>query len=251
MEDFFQNVFIYSIPLEREKCTFSSILAITKKTLPDLLQCSEEFLHLNEKKYFYSLGVEKRRHSYLLGRYLAKVGVASYLNEYDLKNIEIVNGVFHQPILIFQTRNHNVQVSITHSNRWGAALIFPEQHPMAIDVEVIDYARDLRDILDLTDKERKLVNTFGETDAARMTMLWTIKEAISKVLKTGLMTGFRVYAVESVRNCEGYYESHFENFSQYKVVSWFYGDSAWSIVLPKKTEFPVRDIIKKQYIYWE
>lgn len=51
------------------------------------------------------------------------------------------------------------------------------------------------------------------------TLLWNIKESLSKIIKTGLMIDFKILELESIELENGYHVGYFKNFPQYKSVS--------------------------------
>lgn len=206
-------------------CFFSSIT-----DYEELVQ----YLHAQELKYYKKLEFEKRIRSFLLGRFAAKQAVGALIGEEDLKNILIQSGVFTQPIVL--SKKQNIQVSITHCDDFGTALAFPEAHPMGIDLEKI--SPDKREVLErqITNAERERVKACSFSYDAGLTLLWTAKEAISKVLKTGLMTPFEIFEISKIEIHDNYVMGYFKNFAQYKVISFAIYRYLCSIVLPIKTE---------------
>ena len=237
------------ISLTRPKESFTAYLAISKQTLPELIAAKQIFLHAREEAYFKTLVAERRQISYLLGRYVAKKAVGKCFHEQNLSKIEISSGIFQQPIVCY-TSQENIQVSIAHSQQWGAALAFPEAHPMAIDLETVDPQTDAHLWPQITSQEKRLVENLELTQSKSLILLWTIKEALSKVLKTGLMTDFHVYELSTIRANGGCFESIFKHFTQYRAVSWFFQNFAWSLVLPRNTTFLLRRIIDRQQKIW-
>jgi hypothetical protein len=67
--------------------------------------------------------------------------------------------------------------------------------------------------------------------------MWTIKEALSKVLKTGMMTPMEIYQVNAIDQVlyNGFCVSTFTYFSQYKALSFPWKNTLCSIILPKET----------------
>ena len=69
---------------------------------------------MQEAAYFATLRHEIRQSSYLLGRYAAKLALSELFSEPDLQAIEVVRGVFEQPILQYP-RNSGYGVTISHA----------------------------------------------------------------------------------------------------------------------------------------
>jgi 4'-phosphopantetheinyl transferase len=92
------------------------------------------------------------------------------------------------------------------------------------------------------------VTRFGGNTLEIATALWTIKEALSKVLCTGLMAPIQVYNLTEFQPIDsGIWESLFQNFGQYKAVTWIGSSHVLSLVLPKRSslslECNVRDVL--------
>lgn len=194
-----------------------------------------QYLHSQELNYYETLTVEKRKKSYLLGRYSAKHAVSALVGEENPQNILIKQGFFNHPIVI-NTNNQNVQVSISHCDDIGAAVAFPEAIPMGIDIELLDPNKTNVLESQMTEKEKKLIKSFPYSYSAMLILLWTAKEALSKVLKTGMMTPFQVYEINYLTVKHSCIVSSFKNFTQYKGISFNLGCYVCTIVHPKSTE---------------
>lgn len=204
-----------------------------------------QYLHTKERNYYNTLKFKKRIRSYLLGRYVAKQAVAVLTGEDDLTNILIESGIFTQPIVV--SNKQNVQVSITHCDDFGAALAFPEAHPLGIDLEKI--SPNKRDVLErqITEDEKKLISSSTFSYEAGLTLLWTAKEALSKVLKTGLMTPFKVFEISKIEIHDNYAMCYYKNFTQYKVISFTIYKYMCSMVHPLKTRIQFDIYSFKEY----
>jgi 4'-phosphopantetheinyl transferase EntD len=208
-------------------------LCLTRLDLKSLTSIRNSFLHPKEQAYFSSLQHLKRQESYLRGRYCAKQAISSCEPQKDFSQILIEHGVFQQPIVCYPM-SQNLQVSISHTDTLGAALAFPEAYPMAIDIETIDAEKNEVIQTQLTDKEQRLFAAFS--DELPLQMLWTIKEALSKAIKCGLMMPFDLLEVESFRQQGSLVRSHFKNFHQYQAFSFLLGKSACSLVCSQNTQ---------------
>lgn len=237
---------VISIDIHRPNIYDRAFLVFSTKLYYELFVFKEFFLSSNELVFFNTILTDTRKYSFLIGRLVAKKGIEEIVSKCNLCEIDISKGVFHQPVIIHELSN-NIQVSISHSHKIGAAIVFPEAHPMAIDVELIDSSRPLYSILDLTDKEEQLIRECKLENAEILTLLWSAKEALSKVLKTGLMVNLKIYEIEGAEFNENFVEFLFSNFAQYKAVSWQYNGYAWSIVLPKKSIFNISSVLEYQH----
>jgi 4'-phosphopantetheinyl transferase len=203
-----------------------------------LQQTCRRFLHPRELAQYDKFSVPRRRSSFLLGRYVAKQALGALLRESALDRIEIAPGVFTQPVVKFPTPEP-VGVSITHAGDLACALAYPQIHPMGIDVERLD-GKNLQAM-----KSQMLA---GELNAGIMseaseliccTILWTAKEALSKVLACGMMCPFTLMETVELRSDAWGYGGHFRHFGQYKFHAWMVHDHVLSVVLPKWTTLVV------------
>ncbi len=204
------------------------------------VHCEEmlKALHAEELQYYRTLKFEKRKESYLLGRYSAKRAVAAFMDESNLSKILIRQGIFNQPV-IFYLNEKKIQVSITHCERLGAAVAFPETHPMAVDIEKINSNKNHVLETQMTEKEKELIRTFSVPYEEMLTLFWTVKESLSKTLRTGLTAQFHIYEVNKIEKKHDYVISYFENFYQYKALSFRLGDYVFSAVCPKKIDLKI------------
>lgn len=205
-----------------------------------------DYLQEEELDYYTNLQVEKRRRSFLIGRLCAKKAIQLYTDTEDPREIVIRRGVFQQPIVSLSSYS-NVQVSITHSNDLGAAIAFSEEHPMGIDIEkMFEGITSIESIL--TVKEEKLINILNLNANVALYLMWTAKEALSKILKTGFTTPPQVFEIKKVNLHSDHISSEYTNFSQFRAASFQVGNYMVSIVYPKRTQLNVQaldDLISK------
>ena len=71
----------------------------------------------------------------------------------------------------------------------------------------------------MTDAEKELIRKYPDSYEFMLTLLWTAKEALSKILKTGLMTSFKILEIDKIEHKDGYWLSYYKSFGQYKVIS--------------------------------
>ena len=231
------NTYQQTLQLNRESAAFKSQLCITQGCLASLQAQKASFLHPVETAYFSTLKFDLRQRSYLLGRYCAKQALAGYTGISTLHHFNIDRGIFEQPIVSCPCAE-KIQVSISHSNQTAIALAFPEAHPMGIDLERIQdrYLAVIQS--QLTAKELELFHSSSDPNLLS-TVLWTAKEALSKVLRTGLMGSFEALAIQHLGRQENNWISEFQHFAQYQAFSFLLGDFICSIVLPKRTKLSI------------
>jgi 4'-phosphopantetheinyl transferase len=240
------SIAVEKFVLQRAGGLFPAAIAVVNQPLAVLKETRYSFLHVNELSYFDTLKVPKVQHSYLLGRYAAKKALGAFMDNVVLTDVQITSGIFQQPVL-YLANEGNIQLSIAHTNEMGVAVVFPEGHPMGVDVETVDpkQSETIREIL--TSDELNKLGLINSDANKSLTLLWTMKEALSKVLKTGLMTPFHLYEIESVECKDDIVICNFINFPQYKALSWLSGNHAWSIVLPRKSVLDMA-VIRQLYI---
>ncbi|PKM52635.1 MAG: 4'-phosphopantetheinyl transferase [Firmicutes bacterium HGW-Firmicutes-7] len=195
-------------------------------------------LHIKEQNHLSCLKYEKRQKSYILGRYCAKRAISGYLDEEDAMYISIDQGVFNQPIII-GSNDENLQVSISHCGNFGGAIVYEERFLMGLDIERIDERNRSTLENEMTTEEKVIVASLPFETNYGLTLYWTAKEALSKALKTGLMTPFSIYEINKIQIEEGYASCYFKFFAQYKTRSFHIGQYMCSIVYPKNIEIDI------------
>jgi len=198
------------------------------------LMSPTEYLGEYEMEIYNSIKYEKRKKDYLSGRYIAKKVLSRYLKEQDLTKLTIKWGVFNQPLLVYLEENPP-KFSLSHTCTHSACLVFPQEHPMGIDIEPYTHSNYKSIESQLTEKERLLGRDIRENIAVFYIQLWTIKEALSKTLQTGLTVPVEIYEIAEIQKIGQYYVSTFKNFMQYKAISFRWKGNICSFVLPEKT----------------
>lgn len=194
-------------------------------------------LHPGEMAYFDTLKHERRKRSYLMGRYACKKVLFSYFNEPNLAAIEIVQGIFGQPSVRYLTREIP-GISLSHDNNFAVAIAFPDTHSMAIDIETADKSKAEVMKSQLTDAEIEFAMSRILPEYQLCTLFWTAKEALSKLLKCGLNIRFTLLEARVVKiDClKKEFHVTFTNFTQYQACVWILGNTVLAIVYPLKTE---------------
>lgn len=223
------------LALHRKELTTEAVFAwVHTAAYTALHQTCTGILHPHELAQYERFTVPRRKTSFLLGRYVAKQALAVLLQEPVYANIEIAPGVFTQPIVKFPTPEP-VGVSITHAGELACALAFPQIHPMGIDVERLD-PKSIQAMQSQMLPGELRPEVLPQLPAlVRCTVLWTAKEALSKVLKCGLMCPFALLETVELRQDTSGYVGYFRHFGQYKFHAWVLHDHVITIVLPKWT----------------
>jgi phosphopantetheinyl transferase len=205
-----------------------------------LLSLQHNFLSTHEQEQYEELQFQRRKNSFLQGRISAKVAIDELIGTSNSKNITIEKGVFGFPVV--KGVVDNIQLSISHTAGFGVCIANFEEHPMGIDVEKIDVSRS--ELLQTyINSEESLLLIASKINVDTGFFLWTIKEALSKILKTGLTLDFKILQIKSTRQIqENIWESTFTNFSQYKAISIFSHYYALSMVLPLNSTLSFSDL---------
>lgn len=228
---------VQSFVLRREEARFAGYLAgVDAEAYPRLAAEADAVLHPDEAAYFRRVPSERRRSGFLLGRYAAKAALAARWRGAEFAKINIAFGVFKNPVVCFPTEEPWA-VSITHTDALAGALAFPAVHPMALDVETVDAERARTMASQCAAAERSELARRGLDDATACTLVWTAKEAVSKVIGTGMMCSFELLETMDVeRREDGSWRGLFKALAQYQFRSWIQGETVLTLALPKRTE---------------
>ena len=140
---------------------------------------SHTVLTVREQAFFETLKLPKRRNEWLGGRLALKILVSARTGA-DLTEVEILSPRSGKPVLVVHGENSSLPFSITHSNGYAVAAITTDARHIGIDLEKIAHRIDAwkRDFFHPSE-------LIGDSDAF-LTALWTKKEAVVKLLGTGL-----------------------------------------------------------------
>lgn len=226
---------LFLLNLHRKEASFRAGLCLSAVSSQVLSQLDSNFLHHRERQRWQAFKHAKRADDYLRGRYCSKRATAVLNPDQPAAQIMVDSGVFHQPLLVCPA-DPQLMVSLSHASQITAAVVFPAAHPMAVDVEDIDpgNAEELR--AQLTDSESNMLaglSTFSELEV--ITAMWTIKEALSKVLGSGLTAPLSLYEVSTVNAKAGLITAQFCHFLQYKALCFRWGLSMCTLVLPGRS----------------
>ncbi|MCR8995121.1 4'-phosphopantetheinyl transferase superfamily protein [Brevibacillus halotolerans] len=208
-----------------------------------LSQASKEvhYLHPIERRYFDLLKFDRRIQSYLSGRMAAKQAISKCIREERLESICIDQGIFQHPVVV-HPRKGNYQVSITHCHKLAASIAHTDYMPMGIDLESIDERLDSILESQMTDSEVLLANTVNFHYSGFLTVVWTVKEALSKVLRTGFTVPLQLFELKRIEQQNDYFVSRFVNFPQYEAISLVFKYEVCSIVYPKQMRLDIESI---------
>ena len=223
------------LPLERADSCAVAGFALTAAPATALGAAAADFLHPDEQAGWAAAGVEKRRDDYLRGRYAAKLALASAGVAGPAAARAITPGVFGQPVV---RGGGGWQVSIAHSGGWATAVAFPEEHPLGIDLEGYNSGHAATLARDLSPAEADWVATVGLERLVALTALWAAREALSKVLRTGLMTSFAHFRVATPVVAPGGWRAEYSEFPQYQAALVPCPGFVLALALPRRTTLP-------------
>lgn len=141
---------------------------------------ADGILSEREGAFYQTLRFPKRRTEWLGGRFALKMLVAQLLQITDLREIEVLPHPDGKPILSVRGEQSHLAFSITHSHGYAVAAICSTYKLIGIDLERIEkridaWAKDFFHSSELTGEGERF-----------LTSLWTQKEALVKLLGTGL-----------------------------------------------------------------
>lgn len=155
-------------------------------------------LHPREKTRASSYRLAKRRDEFVLGRASAKLALAEYWRALgfhpDPQEVEIVNDDDGRPVTVTMPSGDialpPAEISITHGGGFAAALA--GALPCGVDLqEQKETLVRVREKYCLGDEERLLAASLpGLAPLARLSLLWTAKEAVKKACSCRWMPGF-------------------------------------------------------------
>ncbi len=140
---------------------------------------ADEILSQREAAFFQTLRFPKRRVEWLGGRFALKELVRANCGV-PYREIEILPQPSGKPSLCVGGKESLLAFSLTHSHGWAAAAVSADERFVGIDLEKIEHR------LDAWAKDFFHPSELTGSGDAFLTALWTQKEAVVKVLGTGL-----------------------------------------------------------------
>ena len=192
-------------------------------------------LHHQELAYSQKFDYTIPKQSYLLGRLSAKKALKQYFPSLPSNEVLIYPGVLGQP-LIRSIKPINMEVTISHLPNAGVALVFDNKYPMGIDIELIntEHTDAMKQLVSVSELSKLNQMLPYEEEVFTITSIWTMKEAISKVLKCGLTVPFPILEISSFNLYYSYIACEFTNFLQYRGISWQEDQYCVGLVYPKQ-----------------
>lgn len=150
---------------------------------PQTLAGSAEVLRPEEKVIYHKFKFTKRRNEWLAGRIAAKRVARRRFEELGLKLTEdkIVIRSNGDGVPSAQAEGKDCRISITHCGAVAAAAAPAKAQRLGIDIELVEPRDPAWARLSFHEDER--VDGLSDVE---LTTLWTLKEAVLKLLETGL-----------------------------------------------------------------
>jgi 4'-phosphopantetheinyl transferase len=211
------------------------LACVSQEALPRLKAARATFLHPSEMARLERFPAESRRESFLLGRYVAKRAVAALRADAPMPSIEVVSGIFGQPVVrnSLPTRLPPPAVSVSHTRAVAVAAACEPEQILGVDVEALDPRRSGVFESSLTPSELAAGREGAGCDLGP-NILWAMKEALSKALRSGLTTSFEVLQTAGfTRTGAGAFTCLFENFAQYRGEAWIIGGHVLALTCAK------------------
>ena len=152
-----------------------------------------------EQNYFQRFSYMKRKREWLGGRLAAKVSLLYPSDLQQLGQLTILPDTHGRPVVDWQESSPVPvpAISITHSNRFAAALTAPEP---ACGIDLQEISPKLPGLTDrfTSKREMELMAAVQEDELTGLTMLWSAKEAVKKSILHDQPSVFSGIKVEQI-----------------------------------------------------
>lgn len=182
---------------ERQTLSLVDLDLIEQAVQRDEAALRQQVLSAAERRYFQRFKYIKRKKEWLGGRIAAKAAILASLSaaDQDMRAITILPNKHGRPVVeelpaCLSGRESRPVISLSHSNGFAAALAREEQKEGAraksscgIDLqEISTKLAGLTDHFATNAELQLLAEQAGCDEDTRLTMLWTVKEALKKAL---------------------------------------------------------------------
>lgn len=204
----------------------------------------EEVLSEVEYARYLRLKSEKKKKEVFWSAFLSKYTLQQLYNKplTPFQDIDLVKGFLHNPVFLEPFSEYCV--SISHSNNYIIAAVFPNTIVMGVDIEIYDENKEYTSLW-LTNEEKRIKPKDMNISLYSL-ILWTCKEALGKSIRQGLQVDYNIYSLKSIVKVEGGYISAFSYFHQLAAYTQIKDDVVYTIVLPKSIEI---DRVHREEVY--
>lgn len=224
----------YDIALhsQHDGSVIKNSLSYVVGSLEQLKAEMDSYLHPKEKTYYATLQYPLRQKSYLLGKLCSKSALLHIYPDLQASTIEVAHGVFGFPY-IATPDSIRYNITTSHSNDTGIAIAFSPSEIMGVDIEELSEARVETIRSELTANERRLVDGLNIDPVVANVMAWAIKEALSKVLRIGMLIDFKLLEIAEIKATENYFVASFVNFTIFKAIAFKIANNGCALVFPQ------------------
>lgn len=164
-----------------------------------------------EKNNIQEMKNKKRKASRIAGRLAVRKALAVFnppiCNDHRSKPVEILNNIHGMPFL---TQHKNLHVSISHAGSLAVALVSTRK--IGVDLEKIENRPKSFTQCFFKHSEQEWINKTKSNQHIRSSILWTRKEAVSKLLGVGGTISFKQIPVLDYKSI---YRFHSHTLNQY------------------------------------
>jgi 4'-phosphopantetheinyl transferase len=204
----------------------------------DDVPLDDSWLGDRERLVLAGLRLAKRRRDWRLGRWTAKTAVAALL-DVPLGEIEVFAAFDGAPEVRIDGAPAPVSLSISHRAGRALAAVW-SRGAIGCDLELIEPRSDAFVSEWLAPREQALVAAAAADDRARLVnLLWTAKEAASKVHREGLRLDFRDATADVGQGCGDAAKwqpltvswAHHSRCAQSTTAGWWRHEPGWVIAV--------------------
>ena len=228
-----------SLLFKREKSSFNIGFGSIRGNLTALAE-QRNLLHVHEYQKLSDFRFDKRKHSYLLGRVSAKLAIST-IKEQKASDLLISEGIFSFPVVKNLEGDH-LQLSISHCDDIGITLAYPEEHPVGIDIERVHEKSKEALYSIVNEQEKALLGQLPVSEIEGLGIAWTVKEALSKILRTGMMMDFSNFEISKISQNGQVFTSEYKFAGQYKAISFFHSPYMVSLTIPGRSELDIDQV---------
>lgn len=187
-----------------QAATWRPVLVMGSTSPSSLEAAAPAFCGPRELARLRTLTVPRGRQAFLHGRLAAKTAIRAMLGRlqpsarFDPRRVEVENGLLGRPIV---NGAPGLGVSLSHCQGAAAAVAFPLDLPLGLDLERVRP----QNALALSDRiapgelaMARAATPPGAPAALPLTLVWCLKEALGKLLGCGLATAPEVLAIASL-----------------------------------------------------
>ena len=226
-----ENTVIYKLIFRRQTSGYTAYLSLSGHPLPCIYPAG--ILSAREQ-WQYDMYNGARQSEFFLSRLLTKDLVRRFYVEKAWHEIEVANSVFGQPVLCDTGCGHNLRISIAHKKELTGSLVFDAEHPLALDIEQMQYPPSL-----LRTMEADELQALDKMGLSAM-HAWSAREALSKVLGCGITVDMRFFKTTNWEQYDNFYTGEYAHFLQYRFVGFIVNEHIVTLALPRNSDIEIK-----------